>query len=230
MKLVLWDIDGTILCAGKAGEKAFDLAFRSCFGVEGTIGVLNYHGRTDVFIANHLLNHYGIPATLKNVHRLVEAYVENLREQLPQAPLAKTHPGVLGLIEELHQRRDVAQGLLTGNIQQGARAKLEHFNLWHYFEFGAFADDSQHRNDLGPFALARAKDKHGREFAPSEVYIVGDTPFDIECARVIGAHCIAVATGTFSMEQLREGNPLVVLPDLENRLTLMQALGLVDRS
>jgi phosphoglycolate phosphatase-like HAD superfamily hydrolase len=111
-------------------------------------------------------------------------------------------------------RPGVAQGLLTGNLVRGARAKLTHHGLWDYFPFGAFADDGELRNDLGPHALSRAREHHGVAFAPDDVWIIGDTPHDIACGKIIGARTLAVTTGYYSAAELAAYAPDAVLPDL----------------
>ena len=113
-------------------------------------------------------------------------------------------------------RIGVQQALLTGNVQRGARTKLSHHGLWGFFPFGAFADDSEHRNDLGPHALRRAREHTGVDFPPDRVWIIGDTPHDIACGRVIGAKTLAVATGSHPVEALAAHQPTAVLADLSD--------------
>jgi phosphoglycolate phosphatase len=223
MKLILWDIDGTILCGGNAGEKAFESAMKRCFQVDASIHKLDYAGRTDAHIARMFLEHFSLPVTPENLHQVLEAYLEELAVEFPVAP-AKTHPGVLEIIEKMKHRSDLVQGLLTGNLERGAKIKLGRFNAWHYFEFGAFADDSAIRNELGPFALRRASERHQRDFAPENVYIIGDTPHDIACAKVIGAKSIVVATGRFTLADLLKHEPSYALPDLSDHDALFACL------
>ena len=99
-------------------------------------------------------------------------------------------------------RDDMALGLLTGNFEEGARIKLQHFDLWKYFRCGAFGDDASDRNDLVPVAMQRARDCGLVDASPSDVVVIGDTPNDVECARVVGATPVAVATGSYSVDQL----------------------------
>ena len=213
MKLILWDIDGTLVCTGRAGERALLRALKELAGIDGTLDAIDYRGRTDVFIADGILKHYNVPTGPTTLHDFTELYLRFLTLELPSTE-GKTHPGILDILEAAHQRDDLAQGLLTGNLKQGAKIKLEHYNVWHYFEFGAFADDSRLRNDLGPFALRRAGEIHAETFDPKDVFIVGDTQHDIECAKVIGANSIAVATGHYSLEELAKFQPTALLPDL----------------
>ena len=113
----------------------------------------------------------------------------------------------LPLLEALRSREDIVLALLTGNLERGAKLKHTHYGVWHYFEFGAFADDHHDRNALGPFARARARERHGFEFPPERIFVLGDTPHDIACARAIGARAIAIATGKFKSAELAAHQP-----------------------
>ena len=127
---------------------------------------------------------------------------------------ARVHAGIREALDAVHAHPEIHQGLLTGNQKEGARLKLSHLDLWHYFEFGAYAEDSHIRDELGPFALARAKEKLGIDFPPDRVWIIGDTPHDIACAQAIGANSIGVATGSFLPEELAACGATHVLRDL----------------
>ncbi|MDE1170143.1 MAG: haloacid dehalogenase-like hydrolase [Verrucomicrobium sp.] len=215
MKLILWDIDGTLLDTGRAGQSAFYRAWKEITGIDSPPGVVDFRGRTDTFIARQLHAHFNVPWSEESVRVLHERYLENLAAELPRAT-GTLHPGILEILEAVRLRSDLAQGLLTGNLQRGARLKLEHYKVWHYFEFGAFADDSAVRNELGPFALSRARDRHGRDFKPEEVFIVGDTPHDVACAQAIGARSIGVGTGHFPAAELAACGATAVLDDLSD--------------
>src|SRR5437588_5850258 len=141
---------------------------------------------TDSGIVGSILNKYMIPATNETMSAFLDSYVHFLSLELPRRK-GKLLPGVLKLLKKLKSRPHVVLALLTGNISRGARLKLEHYGVWHFFEFGAFADDHRDRNELGRFARARAKEKHGREFASSEIDINGDTPRDLACGNAIAA-------------------------------------------
>jgi phosphoglycolate phosphatase-like HAD superfamily hydrolase len=133
-------------------------------------------------------------------------------------------PGIRALLDALSDRPDVGLGLLTGNFIEGARIKLEYFDLWKYFPWGAFGGDAASRNDLVPIALARARE-HGIEaLSPRHVLVVGDTPNDIECARVAGAIPIAVATGSYTVDQLRHAGADIVFSDLSDTAEFLRLL------
>src|SRR5207302_2447471 len=137
-----------------------------------------------------ILKKHNIPVTNENLSAYLDGYAHYLSLELRRRK-GKLLPGILELLEKLRSRPKVVLALLTGNISRGAQLKLEHYGVWHFFEFGAFADDHHDRNQLGPFARARAKEKHGREFSAAEIDVIGDTPRDIACGKALGARTIA---------------------------------------
>ena len=223
-KLLLWDIDGTILHTGKAGESALGHAMEKLHGMARGLQGLEIAGRTDKWIVEQLLAREGLPHGEREIVRFLDEYVERLAEELPRRQ-GGLHPGILGILEEAHRRPDLVQGLLTGNSEKGARLKLSRYGVNHFFAFGAFADDSSVRNELGPHAQRRAHARHGEEFPSERIFIIGDTPHDVACARAIGAKAIAVATGSFSVEQLHECGADAVLSDLGHPERFFQLLG-----
>ena len=212
-KLLLWDIDGTILHTGKAGETALGRAMEKLYGINRGLQGLEIAGRTDKWIVEQLLGRDGKPNGLEEVGQFLDVYVELLADELPRRN-GGLHPGVLGILEEAHQRPELVQALLTGNIEKGARLKLTRYGVNHFFDFGAFADDSSIRNELGPHAKRRAEEQHGEEFPPERIFVIGDTPHDVACARAIGAKAIAVATGSFTKRQLKDCGADAVFTDL----------------
>lgn len=211
--LLLWDIDGTLLFGDHAGERALLASMRRVFGIEGSLQHVDIAGRTDRYITENLLRAHGIEPTPAAVHDFLEGYLAALPEEMPRGK-PRLLPGIVTILEAVAARADLAQGLLTGNLQRGARLKLEPFGVWHYFPFGAFADDSMLRNELGPHALRRAAAHHAVGFSAERTFIIGDTPHDIDCARAVGARAIAVATGRYSVEQLAAHGADLSLPDL----------------
>ena len=225
--LLLWDIDGTLLSGG-SGMRALEVALQREFGVGApapTKGI-DFAGRTDVWIMRQIFARLGLPDSDANLSRLLAAYLSELPAALKH-PSTRILPGVTMALESLSARGDCAQAILTGNVERGARIKLNHHGLSHFFAFGAYADDSELRNDLGPIALRRARDHHGVEFAPESIYIIGDTPHDIACGKIIGARTIAVATGLYSMDELRAETPTAVLADLSDTAAFLRAVGAV---
>jgi len=223
-RLLLFDIDGTLIHSGGAGVQALISAFRERFGITDDLRGIEIAGMTDSGIVASILKKYNIPATTENVSAFLDSYVHFLSLELPRRE-GKLLPGVLELLEKLKSRRHVVLALLTGNVSRGAQLKLEHYGVWHFFEFGAFADDHQDRNRLGSFARARARERHGREFSASQIDVIGDTPRDIACGKAIGARTIAVATGKWSRQQLAEHQPDFLIDDLSDVDGVIHTLG-----
>jgi phosphoglycolate phosphatase len=223
-RLLLFDIDGTLIHSGGAGIEALKVALKERFGIDDDLAGIEIAGMTDSGIVISILNKHKIPATPENVAAFLDSYVHFLSLELPRRQ-GRLLPGVLELLQKLQSRKHVVLALLTGNVSRGAQLKLEHYGVWHFFEFGAFADDHHDRNELGSFARARAKEKHGREFSAAEIDVIGDTPRDIACGKAIGARTIAVATGTWTREQLAEHDPDFLIEDLSDVNRIIDTLG-----
>ena len=213
--LFLFDIDGTLIISGKAGESSLYKAVETRFQTGPVTQRVQMAGATDGSIARELLTNHGLEPSVENITALLDTYLEILEKDLPEAN-GTILPGILEILELLHAHPDCALALLTGNVRRGAQIKLSHYGVWHFFEFGAFADDHHDRNHLGPVAKARAKDAHGKEFPPEKIFVLGDTPKDIACGKVIGAKTVAIATGNYTAEQLAEHNPDFLFTDLSN--------------
>jgi phosphoglycolate phosphatase-like HAD superfamily hydrolase len=213
--LLLWDIDGTILSSSGSGLKAIRLGLLNHFKVNDLIDDIDFSGRTDRWIMRQIFSKHNIPPTEKNFSDFLEAYLSELPGQLAINTI-NVLPGVKKILEEGNQKKGIHQGLLTGNVQRGAQIKLGHQDLWKYFKMGAFCDDSEYRNDLVPYGMMRAMEHFHIAFKPSEVWIIGDTPHDIACAKVVGANVIAVATGRHKEAELSSHNPTATLADLSS--------------
>ncbi|MEK0446915.1 MAG: Phosphoglycolate phosphatase, partial [Verrucomicrobiota bacterium] len=161
--LILFDIDGTLLTSGGAGETALRLGFAEEFGIEDDLRSVEIPGRTDSGIALRLLSRHGIPVHQENIERFLNGYLRHLASLLPQRA-GRLLPGVLPLLQTLQTRPHIALGLLTGNLERGAQLKLRHYGVADFFAFGAYADDHPDRNELGKFAQQRARKLHGVEF------------------------------------------------------------------
>jgi phosphoglycolate phosphatase-like HAD superfamily hydrolase len=223
-RLLLWDIDGTLISTGAAGQGAIVRATAEQFGGDGNLDGVEIAGRTDLAIAHQILQKYGAPVTDANAGAFLDIYLRWLAEELPLRQ-GRVLPGVLQLLERLASQPDTMLGLLTGNLERGAKLKLEHYDLWRFFAFGGFADDHHDRNQLGPFALSRALAETGIKFAGSQVDVIGDTGHDIVCGKAFGARTIAVATGSWSREQLAPHAPDFLFDDLSNVDEVRQRLG-----
>lgn len=222
--LVLWDIDGTLINSGGSGERSLLALAREVYARDlGDKLPVELAGRTDLLILHDLLTFLERPVTPEEMVRARDAYLAALPKALPLGS-ARLLPGVPQALDAIHAHRSIHQALLTGNLKEGARLKLTHVEIWHYFEFGAFADDAAERNRLGPFALARAKECLGIDFPPNRVWIIGDTPHDIACGKAIGANTIAVATGGYPLESLQRHHPTHAFADLSDTEGLLRLL------
>ena len=222
--LILWDIDQTLVNMDRAGERALLQMIRETYQRDFQEQLpVDLRGRTDTSIMRDLLAHIRIEATPAEAEKFRNQYLALLPITLPKGN-ARVLPGVRAALDAIAAHPELHQGLLTGNLREGARLKLEHVGLWSYFEFGAFADDSSDRNELGPFALRRAKEKTGLDFPPERVWIIGDTPHDIACAKAIGAKSIGVATGSFLPEDLAACGATLVFRDLSDTEALLKVV------
>lgn len=208
-KLLLFDIDCTLVNTGGAGICAIQEAVRVVFGNEGP--PLDLAGSTDSGIVRSLFNHFDREYDAAVEEQFYQVYLPlmeaNLREESYRG---RVLDGVPELLAELEEAGHVL-GLLTGNIERGGWAKVSYYGLAKHFQFGSWGDDHWDRNLLGPIALERANAYHGENFTAEDVIVIGDTCKDIACAHAIGAPCVAVATGSISAEDLEKcGADLVV--------------------
>lgn len=223
MKAILFDIDGTLVHSGGAGGQALKDALASEFGVQEPAEV-SLHGCTDRGIARDYFLAHGIVAGEENWRRFCLAYLRQLPLHLPLRQ-GRVLPGVALLLERLATREDVALGLLTGNVREGARLKLEFFRLFHYFRFGGFGDLHPERDDVAREALDAARSHLGDGLSGEDVVVIGDTPLDVRCARAIGAVAVAVATGGHTRDELAAARPDLVCDDLSSPGELLRLVG-----
>jgi phosphoglycolate phosphatase len=226
MYLILFDIDGTLVLTGRAGWRAMNRACADEVGHDEAMRGVEFAGRTDWSILRDVMAKHGKPLDRPLLERLNRRYVAHLAEeiQLPGTGVKDVMPGVRELIAALQRRDDVALGLLTGNFVDGARIKLDYFDLWKHFPCGAFGGDSADRNDLVPVAVQRAREAGIAEVEPARVIVIGDTPNDVECARAAGARAVAVATGSYTVDQLRETGADIVFKDLSDTEAFLKLL------
>lgn len=211
------------MLSGGAGQRAFTLAFEELFDVADGFRDMPMAGRTDTWILANAAAAHGVSS--EQLSRFQDVYLRHLeREIQPPHPRKVIMPGVRQLLDALEARDDAYLALLTGNYQRAARLKLEHFDLWRYFECGAFADDSPDRNSLVPKALARVRDCGGPVVGPGDVMVIGDTPHDVACALASGARPVGVATGPFSADELRRSGAEIVFEDLRDTVAFLELL------
>jgi len=227
VKLVLFDIDGTILWSNGAGRRAMQRALMAAFGSSGNASY-RYDGKTDMQIVRDLMRAEGHADALIDARmtRLLEDYSSALHEELRSG---ETHvqrfDGVLELLDALEARSDRRIGLLTGNIELGASAKLRAVGIDpERFTVCAFGSDHEIRGELPGIAQRRAREQLGLDVNGDAIVIIGDTPADIDCTRAIGARAIAVATGRYSVDQLAEHDPVAVFADLTDTAAVMRAI------
>lgn len=215
-RLLLFDIDGTLLDTGGAGGASLLDAAEEVFGIaRETLPPLDLAGATDGGVMRRLFGHVGHELGEDLARRYLAAYLRYLQGRLNHESFAgRMLPGVEALLPVLAGHGGLDIGLLTGNVRVGAELKLRRFQLDSYFLDGAFGDDAEDRNLLGPFALQRIQAITGHQYAPEDVIVIGDTPKDIACARAIGARCLAVGTGVFNTAELHPHEPWQCLENL----------------
>ncbi|MEO8199181.1 MAG: HAD family hydrolase [Gemmatimonadota bacterium] len=228
MKLVLFDIDGTLLTSSGAGRRAIIAALAAEMPVVQEWEQVRFDGKTDPQILMELLaaaGHHEPPSPVR-LSELSQRYVSMLRSELAQ-PAHRTTvlPGVREILDEVESHDRTIMGLLTGNFVEGARLKLYSAGIDpDRFKVGAYGSDSAHRSALPPIAAQRAQEFFGRVPTGQEVVIVGDTPSDVRCGECIGARAIAVATGSYSVEELAAAGASAVFPDLSDTTAVLEAI------
>ena len=198
-------------------------AFEDLYGVRDAFNGVPFNGRTDAWIISQAAITHGVDTA--DLSKFKPLYLQYLAEELPRpGPRKGIMPGVRELLDALAPRDDVFVALLTGNFAEGARLKLEYYDLWRYFSCGAFGDIVEQRNDLLAEALARVAACGGLQPLPAHSVIIGDTPLDVGVALAVGARSIAVATGGHTADELHASGADVVFPDLSDLEKVLQAL------
>jgi phosphoglycolate phosphatase len=223
MHVCLFDIDGTLISSGGAGKAALEMALASEFGVTHAIERLQLSGRPDRAIIGDLFRMHIIDDKPEHWQRLTAAYLFHLPGCLVSHK-GRVLPGIAALLAELG-RRNIPMGLLTGNIRAGAKVKLGHFGLYEHFTFGGFGDHHLDRDDIAREALAEVVARWKGQHSLERIWVIGDTPLDIRCARAIGARVLAVATGWHSMDELASHEPDLLLTDLSDASALLEHCG-----
>ena len=220
MYVALFDIDSTLLRTRGAGRAAFAETFRAEFDIESFHGEISFAGRSDRAIVREVFEQHGIEDRPGTWQRFVQGYLKQLERTLVTRR-GSLLPGVLPLLRAIHERSDIAMGILTGNVAAGARLKLEHYGIDSFFDFGGYGDHHTDRGGIAADALGAAdaflRTTHGRSANSALTTVIGDTPEDVRCARCIAAKAIAVATGDSSLADLRAAAPDRAFPDLTDR-------------
>lgn len=224
VRLVLFDIDGTLIRTGGAGVKAFEQTFAEVFGLREATRTLKFAGRTDYSLVRECFGLHGVEASPANFERFFTAYPGFLERRLHDLP-GGVCEGIERFMDELEACEDrPVIGLLTGNVRRGAELKLVHYRLWHRFETGAFADDHEDRNCIASVARKRGEERLGRPLHGDEIVVIGDTPLDIACAQSIGAKAVAVGTGNFTKHELGQHRPAWAVDHI-GQLPVREVLG-----
>jgi phosphoglycolate phosphatase-like HAD superfamily hydrolase len=218
---VLWDVDGTLVHGGEVASSAFGLAVERVLGRPAGEHRVRMSGKTDPEIALEILASAQVPE--RDAHENLPRVLEHLELELASAVhelRANGHvkPGVAGLLGRLHDTTNVTSSVLTGNIEPNGRLKVAAFGLdqWLDLDVGAYGSDDHDRNKLVPIALQKLRSRRGITVDPRHVWIVGDTPRDLECARAGGARCLLVGTGRFPLTELVALSPDAAVPDLSD--------------
>jgi len=217
VKLLLFDIDQTLINSGGAGLRALDRACLQLFGIRNAMQDIRPHGKTDPAIAREILRVRLNQSSAGNgqIESIIEAYLSFLREEVHLSPNYRVLPGILEILKDALSRKDVLLGLATGNVELGARIKLDRGALNPYFEFGGFGSDSEDRAELVRKAAGKAAARSGRPIPASETYVIGDTPLDIDAGNRAGFKTVGVATGSYSIEELIDSGATFAIPDFE---------------
>lgn len=219
-RFILFDIDGTLTDWAGAGRRALNQAMSEVTGIEDGFRGVGFAGKTDLLIIREGLEKLGLDPRGPMISLVAGRYVANLRIEVARGG-GHVKVGVRELIEGLQNMDACVLGLLTGNLEEGARIKLEPFGLNQFFSVGAYGDDGEDRNLLLPVALLRLREQRRMSLNPNDCLVIGDTPKDVECARVHGALSIAVATGPYPLEVLQKTGADLVVPDLSGTARLL---------
>lgn len=219
--LVLFDIDGTLLISLRAGVGAMQTALRELHGVDISFDGVEIHGRLDTLIWRDLANRYGLPAHEEAHQTFRSTYARHLDERLAANNTSQALPGAIALVRAVQATPGVTIGLLTGNYEPTGKLKVKHAGFDpDAFVVNAWGDDAPDRRSLVPVAMQRYHQRHGRAVPAQNVVIIGDTPHDVDCAKAHGARVLAVGTGAFTPEALRQAGADLATPDLSDTATL----------
>lgn len=215
-RLILFDIDGTLLLTGGAGKAAFDQVFAELFGIAGAWKEIHPDGRTDPFLIEELFEkNLGRRPSPGEEGRVRESYSRKMAQTLQEAPRFRLMPGVTELLPALARQSGVVMGLATGNFEETATLKLKRGDLSDFFSFGGYGSDHRDRLQLTRIALQRGHQKAGGNVSPEDCFLVGDTAHDIRCGKLLGLTTIAVATGSTPKAELDRHRPDFLLDSLE---------------
>jgi phosphoglycolate phosphatase len=215
VKLLLFDIDGTLVSTGRAGVRALNRAFCQVVGIVNALDGVRLGGKTDPAIVREVFAAYGNSHQSTAVEEILEIYVSLLPEEVQQSINYTVLPGIVPFLENIHSNPNLALGLATGNVERGARIKLERGNLNRFFKFGGFGSDAESRTELVRRAAEKGSRHTGIPLDPRDVFVIGDTPRDVDAGREAGFRTVAVATSEYTPADLQAAGPDLVIPDFE---------------
>jgi phosphoglycolate phosphatase len=219
VKLLLFDIDGTLVLTGGAGIRALNRAFQQVVGIDNAMENIRPHGKTDPAIVREIFHARAAAANVVHsadlVNQILDAYVSFLPEEVRSSQSYRILPGITSFLEAFSGHPDIVLGLATGNVEKGARIKLERGNLNSYFRFGGFGSDAENRAHLVRCAAENGFRCCGQTIASEDIFVIGDTPRDIDAGREAGFRTVGVATSDYSREQLEESGADLVMSDFD---------------
>ena len=216
MKLFLFDVDLTLVNTGGAGIRALNQATEEVLGVPEAMAAITPHGKTDPAIVREIFaqSYHDYSHTFKHFkEEILEKYLMYLQREVRDSDSYRVLPGILSLLTEVSARDDIRLGLATGNLEQGARIKLERGDLNPYFAFGGFGSDAEDRREVVLQAAQQGNLSSGRGVSGADIYVIGDTPKDIEAGKQAGFQTVGVATGNYSVEALQATEADIVIED-----------------
>lgn len=227
-RLLMWDVDGTLVRAGDLGAAVFDVALEAVLGLRPAVRI-RMSGKTDPQIVREYLEQLELEHDDETVRRILDGIEERLAAAAAAGDLAAgghACPGVTDVLAQLSKEDSVLSTLVTGNIVANARLKVAAWGLdpWFDMDVGAYGSDHADRNQLVPLSLARVHDSYGIRLSPSDAWVIGDTPRDLECARSAGARCLLVGTGRYTVTDLAALGPDAVLEDLSDTAGVLEIL------
>jgi len=215
VKLLLFDIDGTLVLTGGAGIRALNRAFCQVVGIVNALDGIRLHGKTDPAIVREIFNARGAHQNADSYDQILAAYVDFLPAEVQRSENYRVLPGILRFLQDFQGRSDLAFGLATGNVEAGARIKLARGNLNPFFAFGGFGSDAENRTELVRRAAHNGSRLAGVTIDPNDIFVIGDTPRDIAAGREAGYRTVGVATSDYSTEDLSAAGADLVLLDFE---------------
>jgi phosphoglycolate phosphatase len=213
VKLLLFDVDLTLIATGGAGIRALNRACQKLLAIENAMDGIIPSGKTDPSIVREIFAARCLAEGVCSFDTVIDLYLTFLREEVETTTVYQVLPGISGILDEMSGRPDVLLGLATGNVEVGARIKLERGKLNGYFRFGGYGSDSENRPGLVRRAAEMASLRCGHEIPGRDIFVIGDTPLDVEAGRAAGFRTVGVATGKYSMSDLAESGADLVIPD-----------------